>query len=139
MKTLKVMETKINEEILLSDEKELVMAIVALQHLYNENTFNFGSDIFITTISTVSGIVMDNLISKVIFAVFASTFTTKLVIDTVDKLKIRKLKNELIKELVSRYDTPQMAYLEIAQLITSLTREEIIRYLNSIGCEVNAK
>ena len=127
------------EDLLLLDEKELVMAIVALQHLHNEAAFNLGTDIFITTVSTISGIAINTAACKVIFAVFGAAFATKLIIDIVDQFKINKLKNKLIEELVNRFETPQMAYLEIAEMIKSVSREEILEYLKNIGCEYNAK
>lgn len=139
MKPLKNIELKMKEDLLLLDDKELVMAIVALQHLYNETTFNLGTDIFITTVSTISGIAINTVACKVVFAVFGAAFATKLVIDIVDQLKINKLKNKLIVELMSRFETPQLAYLELAQMIKAVSRDEILEYLKNIGCEYNAK
>ena len=139
MKPLKNIELKVKEDLLLLDEKELIMAIIALQHLYNETSFGLGTDIFITTVSTISGIVMDTTVCKVIFAAFGATFVTKLIIDAVEQLKINNLKNKLVEELINRFETPQVAYLEIAQMITLVTRDEIIEYLKNIGCEYNAK
>ena len=139
MKPLKNIELKVKEDLLLLDEKELVMAIIALQHLYNETSFGLGTDIFITTVSTISGIAMETIICKVIFAAFGATFATKLIIDAVEQFKINKLKNKLVEELVNRFETPQIAYLEIAQMITSVTRDEILEYLKNIGCEYSAK
>ena len=139
MKPLKNIELKVKEDLLLLDEKELIMAIIALQHLYNETSFGLGTDIFITTVSTISGIAMDTTICKVIFAAFGATFVTKLIIDAVEQLKINNLKNKLVEELINRFETPQVAYLEIAQMITLVTRDEIIEYLKNIGCEYNAK
>ena len=139
MKPLKNIELKVKEDLLLLDKKELVMAIIALQHLHNETLFGLGTDVFITTVSTISGIAMETTVCKVIFAAFGATFATKLVIDTVEHFKINKLKNKLIDELMNRFETPQMAYLEIAQMITSVTRDEILEYLKNIGCEYNVK
>ena len=139
MKPLKNIELKMKEDLLLLDDKELVMAIVALQHLHNETAFNLGTDIFITTVSTISGIAINTAACKVIFAVFGAAFATKLIIDIVDQLKINKLKNKLIVELMSRFETPQLAYLELAQMIKSVSREEILEYLKNIGCEYNVK
>lgn len=139
MKPLKNIELKVKEDLLLLDEKELVMAIIALQHLHNETLFGLGTDVFITTVSTISGIVIDTTVCKVIFAAFGATFATKLIIDTVEQFKINKLKNKLIDELMNRFGTPQMAYLEIAQMITSVTRDEILEYLKNIGCEYSVK
>ena len=138
MKPLKNIELKVKEDLTLLDEKELVMAIIALQHLHNETSFGLGTDVFITTVSTISGITIDTTICKVVFAAFGATFATKLIINAVEQLKINKLKNKLIDELMNRFETPQMAYLEIAQMITSVTRDEILEYLNSIGCEYHA-
>ena len=139
MKPLKNIELKAKEDLILLDEKELIMAIIALQYLHNETSFSFGADIFITTVSTISGISMETTVCKVIFAAFGVTFATKLIIDTVEQLKINKLKNKLVEELVNRFETPQIAYLEIAQMITSVTRDEILEYLKNIGCEYSAK
>lgn len=139
MKPLKNIELKVKEDLTLLDEKELVMAIIALQHLHNESSFNLGTDVFITTVSAISGIAIDTTACKAIFAAFGVTFATKLIIDTVEQFKISKLKNKLIDELMNRFGTPQMAYLEIAQMITSVTRDEILEYLKNIGCEYDAK
>ena len=139
MKPLKSIELKMKEDLLLLDEKELVMAIVALQHLHNETAFNLGTNIFITTVSTISGIAISTAACKVIFAIFGASFATKFIIDAVDQLKINKLKNKLIVELMSRFETPQLAYLELAQMIKSVSREEILEYLKNIGCEYNVK
>ena len=139
MKPLKNIELKMKEDLLLLDEKELVMAIIALQHLLNETAFNLGTDVIITSVSTISGVMINTTICKVAFAVFGVTFATKLIIDIVEQLKINKLKNKLVAELMSRYETPQMAYLEIAEMIKSVSREEILEYLKNIGCEYNAK
>lgn len=139
MKPLKNIELKVEEDLSLLDEKELVMAIIALQHLLNETAFNLGTDVIITSVSTISGIMINTTICKVAFAVFGITFATKLIMDIVGQLKINKLKNKLTAELMSRYETPQMAYLEIAEMIKSVSREEILEYLKNIGCEYNAK
>ena len=139
MKPLKSIELKVKEDLSLLDEKELVMAIIALQHLLNETAFNLGTDVIITSVSTISGIMINTTVCKVAFAVFGITFATKLIMDIVGQLKINKLKNKLIVELMSRYETPQMAYLEIAEMIKSVSREEILEYLKNIGCEYNAK
>lgn len=139
MKPLKNIELKVEEDLSLLDEKELVMAIIALQHLLNETAFNLGTDVIITSVSTISGIMINTTICKVAFAVFGITFATKLIMDIVGQLKINKLKNKLTVELMSRYETPQMAYLEIAEMIKSVSREEILEYLKNIGCEYNAK
>ena len=139
MKPLKNIELKVKKDLLLLDEKELVMAIIALQHLHNETSFGLGTDVFITTVSTISGITIDTTICKVIFAAFGATFANKLIIDAVEQFKINKLKNKLVEELVNRFETPQIAYLEIAQMITSVTRDEILEYLKNIGCEYSAK
>ena len=139
MKPLKSIELKVKEDLSLLDEKELVMAIIALQHLLNETAFNLGTDVIITSVSTISGVMINTTICKVAFAVFGITFATKLIMDIVGQLKINKLKNKLIAELMSRYETPQMAYLEIAEMIKSVSREEILEYLKNIGCEYNAK
>ena len=139
MKPLKSIELKVKEDLSLLDEKELVMAIIALQHLLNETAFNLGTDVIITSVSTISGVMINTTICKVAFAVFGVTFATKLIIDIVEQLKINKLKNKLVAELMSRYETPQMAYLEIAEMIKSVSREEILEYLKNIGCEYNAK
>ena len=139
MKPLKSIELKVKEDLSLLDEKELVMAIIALQHLLNETAFNLGTDVIITSVSTISGIMINTTVCKVAFAVFGITFATKLIMDIVGQLKINKLKNKLIAELMGRYETPQMAYLEIAEMIKSVSREEILEYLKNIGCEYNAK
>lgn len=120
-------------------KKDLVMTIITLQHLDNSNSFSLGTDVLISSISTLSACLIDLKASKVIFAAFAATFATKLVIDVFEHYKIAKLKDKLVTELITRYDTPQMAYLEISQLILSTTREEIINYLNDLGCEYNAE
>ena len=139
MKPLKNIELKVKEDLMLLDEKELTMAIIALQHLHGESSFNLGTDIFITTVSTISGMAISTAACKVIFAIFGASFATKFIIDAIDQLKINKLKNKLIEELVNRFETPQMAYLEIAEMIKSVSREEILEYLKNIGCEYNAK
>jgi hypothetical protein len=139
MKPLKNIELKVKEDLMLLDEKELTMAIIALQHLHNETSFGLGTDILITTVSTISGIAISTVACKVIFAIFGASFATKFIIDAVDQLKINKLKSKLIEELVNRFETPQMAYLEIAEMIKSVSKEEILEYLKNIGCEYNAE
>jgi hypothetical protein len=139
MKPLKNIELKVKEDLMLLDEKELIMAIIALQHLHNETSFGLGTDILITTVSTISGIAISTAACKVIFAIFGASFATKFIIDAVDQLKINKLKSKLIEELVNRFETPQMAYLEIAEMIKSVSKEEILEYLKNIGCEYNAE
>ena len=138
MKPLNNIELKIKENSSL-DEKELVMAIIALEHLRNETSFGLGTDVLITTISTISGVMIDTITCKVALATFGITFAIKFIIDVMNQLKINKLKSKLIEELVDRFETPQMAYVEIAQMITSVNRDEIIEYLNNIGCEYHVK
>ena len=138
MKSLNNIELKIKENSSL-DEKELVMAIIALEHLRNETSLGLGTDVLVTTVSTISGVIIDTMICKVALATFGITFATKFIIDVMNQLKINKLKSKLIEELVDRFETPQMAYVEIAQMITSVDRDEIIEYLKNIGCEYNAK
>ena len=139
MKPLKNIELKVKEDLMLLDEKELTMAIIALQHLHNESSFNLGTDVFITAVSTISGMAISTAACKVIFAIFGASFATKFIIDAIDQLKINKLKSKLVEELVNRFETPQMAYLEIAEMIKSVSKEEILEYLKNIGCEYNAE
>ena len=139
MKPLKNIELKVKEDLMLLDEKELTMAIIALQHLHNETSFGLGTDIFITAVSTISGMAISTAACKVIFAISGASFATKFIIDAIDQLKINKLKSKLVEELVNRFETPQMAYLEIAEMIKSVSKEEILEYLKNIGCEYNAE
>ena len=139
MKPLKNIELKVKEDLMLLDEKELTMAIIALQHLHNETSFGLGTDVFITAVSTISGMAISTAACKVIFAIFGASFATKFIIDAIDQLKINKLKSKLVEELVNRFETPQMAYLEIAEMIKSVSKEEILEYLKNIGCEYNAE
>ena len=139
MKPLKNIELKVKEYLMLLDEKELTMAIIALQHLHNETSFGLGTDVFITAVSTISGMAISTAACKVIFAIFGASFATKFIIDAIDQLKINKLKSKLVEELVNRFETPQMAYLEIAEMIKSVSKEEILEYLKNIGCEYNAE
>ena len=139
MKPLKNIELKVKEDLPLLDEKELVMAIITLQHLHNETAFNLGTDVLITSVSAISAVMIDTMMCKAALAIFGVPFATKLVIDRIEQFKISKLKNKLIIELMNRFETPQLAYLEIAEMIKSVSREEILEYLKNIGCEYNAK
>ncbi len=134
---LKNMENTIIDDVMLLDEKDLVMSIICLQHLENANSFNFGTDVLVSTISTVSTFLVDAQLSKLILATFSAAFITKLVVDLVEHFKINKFKDILVTELLTRFETPQMAYLEVSRLVLSTTREEIIEYLNKIGCGYN--
>ena len=136
----KILE-KLEDEILISiDEKDLVMAIIALQHLKNEKVLLINADLGVGLLAGIPAafINMNNITQTCLF-VLAGATGIKFAVDCYQMHKVNKLMSQAIEKLMNKFETPQMAYIELSTMIMNVTREEIIKYLNSIGCEYDAK
>ncbi len=131
---------RLEDEILMSiDKKDLVMAIIALQHLKNERVLLINADLGIGLLAGIPAafINMNNIAQAGLF-VLAGATGIKFAVDCYQMRRINKLMTQAIEELMDKYETPQMAYIELSSMIINVTRDEIIKYLESIGCEYRA-
>ncbi len=137
-KALKNIENNILPNVCNLENKDIVMAIIALQHLKNERTFLVNADLGVGLLTAIPTFVVDmtTLIQTTLFTVAGCT-GVKFVYDCFAMRKINKLMLLFIDELMNKFETPQMAYIELSSMIMNVTRDEIIDYLNSIGCEHN--
>ena len=69
---------------------------------------------------------------------FSDQSVIKLGIDYINNTKLNKLYKLFVNELMDRFEVPQLAYLEISNLIQSVEREDIINYFKLIGVDYNA-
>jgi hypothetical protein len=139
MKPVKYLETKIIPNKDLLTKKELVLNILTLQHLINSNNNHLIAD---TTVGAISILPMFttslNLAGDIALGIVAGSSMIKLGIDYINNTKLNKLYKLFVNELMDRFDTPQLAYLEISNLIQSVEREDIINYFKLIGVDYNA-
>ena len=137
-KAIKNIEKEVMAKIHHLSKKEIIMAIMALHHIKNHEDFMIGAGISASALSYLPAFVIDlTPAGQAALLAIGTCCTTKTILDAIDNHKVNKYINQLIEELMSRYEVPQVAYLETSELITSTTREEIIDYLDSIGCEHN--
>jgi hypothetical protein len=139
MKPVKYLETKIIPNKDLLTKKELVLNILTLQHLINSNNNHLIAD---TTVGAISILPMFttslNLAGDIALGIVAGSSAIKLGIDYINNTKLNKLYKLFVDELMNRFETPQLAYLEISNLIQSVEREDIINYFKLIGVDYNA-
>ena len=138
-KAIKKIENEVMIKIHHLSKKEIVMAIIALQHIRNEESLIISADISASALAYLPALLINmSQIGKAALLAIGTCCATKMILDAIDNHKVTKFMNQLIEELMSRYETPQVAYLETSDMITSITRDEIIEYLNGIGCEYHA-
>lgn len=139
MKPVKYLETKIilNKDLL--TKKELVLNILTLQHLINSNNNHLIADTTVGAISILPLFTTSlNLAGDIALGIVAGSSAIKLGIDYINNTKLNKLYKLFVNELMDRFETPQLAYLEISNLIQSVEREDIINYFKLIGVDYNA-
>ena len=139
MKPVKYLETKIIPNKDLLTKKELVLNILTLQHLINSNNNHLIAD---TTVGAISILPLFTtsltLAGDIALGIVAGSSMIKLGIDYINNTKLNKLYKLFVNELMDRFETPQLAYLEISNLIQSVEREDIINYFKLIGVDYNA-
>jgi hypothetical protein len=139
MKPVKYLETKIIPNKDLLTKKELVLNILTLQHLINSNNNHLIADTTVGAISILPLFTTSlNLAGDIALGIVAGSSAIKLGIDYINNTKLNKLYKLFVNELMDRFDTPQLAYLEISNLIQSVEREDIINYFKLIGVDYNA-
>ena len=139
MKPVKYLETKIIPSKDLLTKKELVLNILTLQHLINSNNNHLIADTTVGAISILPLFTTSlNLAGDIALGIVAGSSVIKLGIDYINNTKLNKLYKLFVNELMDRFETPQLAYLEISNLIQSVEREDIIDYFKLIGVDYNA-
>ena len=139
MKPVKYLETKIIPNKDLLTKKELVLNILTLQHLINSNNNHLIADTTVGAISILPLFTTSlNLAGDIALGIVAGSSVIKLGIDYINNTKLNKLYKLFVNELMDRFETPQLAYLEISNLIQSVEREDIINYFKLIGVDYNA-
>ena len=139
MKPVKYLETKIIPNKDLLTKKELVLNILTLQHLINSNNNHLIADTTVGAISILPLFTTSlNLAGDIALGIVAGSSMIKLGIDYINNTKLNKLYKLFVNELMDRFDTPQLAYLETSNLIQSVEREDIINYFKLIGVDYNA-
>ena len=139
MKPVKYLETKIIPNKDLLTKKELVLNILTLQHLINSNNNHLIADTTVGAISILPLFTTSlNLAGDIALGIVAGSSMIKLGIDYINNTKLNKLYKLFVNELMDRFETPQLAYLEISNLIQSVEREDIVNYFKLIGVDYNA-
>ena len=139
MKPVKYLETKIIPNKDLLTKKELVLNILTLQHLINSNNNHLIADTTVGAISILPIFTTSlNLAGDLALGIIAGSSAIKLGIDYINNTKLNKLYKLFVYELMDRFEVPQLAYLEISNLIQSVEREDIINYFKLIGVDYNA-
>ena len=139
MKPVKYLETKIIPNKDLLTKKELVLNILTLQHLINSNNNHLIADTTVGAISILPLFTTSlNLAGDIALGIVAGSSMIKLGIDYINNTKLNKLYKLFVSELMDRFEVPQLAYLEISNLIQSVEREDIINYFKLIGVDYNA-
>lgn len=139
MKPVKYLETKIIPNKDLLTKKELVLNILTLQHLINSNNNHLIADTTVGAISILPIFTTSlNLAGDLALGIIAGSSAIKLGIDYINNTKLNKLYKLFVNELMDRFETPQLAYLETSNLIQSVEREDIINYFKLIGVDYNA-
>ena len=139
MKPVKYLETKIIPNKDLLTKKELVLNILTLQHLINSNSNHLIADTTVGAISILPIFTTSlNLAGDIALGIVAGSSMIKLGIDYINNTKLNKLYKLFVNELMNRFETPQLAYLEISNLIQSVEREDIVNYFKLIGVDYNA-
>ena len=139
MKPVKYLETKIIPNKNLLTKKELVLNILTLQHLINSNNNHLIADTTVGAISILPIFTTSlNLAGDLALGIIAGSSAIKLGIDYINNTKLNKLYKLFVNELMDRFETPQLAYLETSNLIQSVEREDIINYFKLIGVDYNA-
>ena len=138
MKPVKYLETKIIPNKDLLTKKELVLNILTLQHLINSNNNHLIADTTVGAISILPLFTTSlNLAGDIALGIVAGSSMIKLGIDYINNTKLNKLYKLFVNELMDRFETPQLAYLETSNLIQSVEREDIINYFKLIGVDYN--
>ena len=139
MKPVKYLETKIIPNKDLLTKKELVLNILTLQHLINSNNNHLIADTTVGAISILPIFTTSlTLAGDIALSIVAGSSMIKLGIDYINNTKLNKLYKLFVNELMDRFETPQLAYLEISNLIQSVEREDIVNYFKLIGVDYNA-
>ena len=139
MKPVKYLETKIIPNKDLLTKKELVLNILTLQHLINSNNNYLIADTTVGAISILPLFTTSlNLAGDIALGIVAGSSVIKLGIDYINNTKLNKLYKLFVNELMDRFEVPQLAYLEISNLIQSVEREDIVNYFKLIGVDYNA-
>lgn len=135
---IKELEQKIIARMNDADKKELVLDIMLVQHLRNYRELMMTADISAGALAVIPAIVanLSTCGSTLLFSI-GGLAGLSFIKDYVITKKLDKLMNDLITELMNKFGTPQMAYIEVSQLIVSVTREEILEHFKMMGCEYN--
>lgn len=119
-----------------ADKKELVLDILLVQHLRNYRDLMITADVSAGALAIIPALVANLTTwgSTLLFSI-GGLAGLSFIKDYVITKRLDKLMNDLITELMNKYGTPQMAYIEVSQLIVSVTREEILEHFKMMGCE----
>ena len=133
---IKELEQKILARMKDADKKELVLDIMLIQHLRNYRELMITADISAGALAVVPTMVASlSTAGSALLLSIGGLAGLSFIKDYVITKKLDKLMNDLIAELMNKFGTPQMAYIEVSQLIVSVTREEILEHFRMMGCE----
>ena len=116
---------------IISPKKNILIFLSNNNHLIADTTVGAISILPLFTTSL-------NLAGDIALGIVAGSSVIKLGIDYINNTKLNKLYKLFVNELMDRFETPQLAYLEISNLIQSVEREDIINYFKLIGVDYNA-
>lgn len=133
---IKELEQKIIARMKDADKKELVLDIMLIQHLRNYRELMMTADISAGALAVIPAMLVNlTTVGTTLLFSIGGIAGLSFVKDYMISKRLDNLMNDLITELMSKFGTPQMAYIEVSQLITSVTREEILEHFKMMGCE----
>lgn len=133
---IKELEQKIIARMKDADKKELVLDIMLIQHLRNYRELMITADIAAGALAVIPAMIVNlTTVGTTLLFSIGGIAGLSFVKDYMISKRLDNLMNDLITELMSKFGTPQMAYIEVSQLITSVTREEILEHFKLMGCE----
>ena len=133
---IKELEQKIIARMKDADKKELVLDIMLIQHLRNYRELMITADIAAGALAVIPAMIVNlTTVGTTLLFSIGGIAGLSFVKDYMISKRLDNLMNDLITELMSKFGTPQMAYIEVSQLITSVTREEILEHFKMMGCE----
>ena len=120
---------KAKENIYLYDDRELLLNIMCVSHAENLNNIHI---IGTSSISIIGTIAYNLFPIPSLLAVVFGTVAGFAYVQIKDS-QLKALTEIMTQELLSRYPTPKEAYLEVSKLIQSITREELVEYLDKLS------
>lgn len=110
--------------------RELVLAVLALGHLENLNNITLGLNTTVMSASALAGIMASVSVTGLLgLLVTGSIGTVGAIYGDLKRKQIKVMQEEVTNCLTKRYDNFKVAYNSVAKMIISVSREEILEYL----------